>query len=104
MKNKLYRQPKIVIFSKWSGKNYAIFNSLDKIVNIARLSIDMCLSSLRKNSNVINLLEYFTHIETEENYDTIADIDLLDTLSFNTIGIHSSLNRDEYCRNCITIY
>ncbi len=44
---------KSLVFSKWSRKNYAIFASLKKVVKIARLSVDICASSLKKNASSI---------------------------------------------------
>lgn len=46
----------VVVFSRWSGKNYAVFASLKKVVSIGHLSIDLCKSSLLKNRSVIRLL------------------------------------------------
>lgn len=45
-KNKISKV--VIIFSKWSRKNYAIFSSLKKVVNIARLTVDICNISIRE--------------------------------------------------------
>lgn len=47
---------KRIIFSRWSRKNYAIFASLNRVVNIARLSVDICVTSLLKTNTLISSL------------------------------------------------
>jgi hypothetical protein len=37
-----------IVFSKWTRKSYAVFASLSKLVNIARLSIDIFKSFIYK--------------------------------------------------------
>ncbi len=46
----------VVIFSRWSRKSYAIFQSLKKVISIARLSIDICESSSFKKSSFVHLI------------------------------------------------
>jgi len=49
-KHKIYKRS--IVFSKWSGKNYAIFASLGKLIKIARLAVDICVQSLKKNHSI----------------------------------------------------
>lgn len=44
---------KYVTFSKWSGKGYAVFASLGKVVKIAQLKVAVVNQAIRKNVNVI---------------------------------------------------
>lgn len=46
---------KRVVFSKWSRKGYSAFASLNKVVNIASLSVDISNTSLKKNLSLIPL-------------------------------------------------
>lgn len=41
-------QNEIMVFSKWTRKSYAIFSTLHRVVNIGRLSVDMCVTALCK--------------------------------------------------------
>lgn len=56
-----------IVFSKWTRKNYAIFVSLHKVIKIARLSIEICISFFRKNQSVLCLLNQGTSIDISEN-------------------------------------
>lgn len=47
---------KRVVFSKWSGKSYSTFASLNKVVNIAQLSVDISNASLIKKHSLISLI------------------------------------------------
>lgn len=61
---------KSVVFSRWSGKNFAIFSSLKKVVHIGRLGVAMCESVEFKNSGLIKVLQLlFSIAEAEEETD-----------------------------------
>lgn len=60
----------VVVFSQWSRKSYAAFASLNKVVSIGHLSIDICKSSLLKNATLIRLLNLFISDESDaDEYD-----------------------------------
>lgn len=61
-----------IVFSQWSRKSYAVFASLKKVVRIARLSIDICLSSLLNVPAVICLLSLLVN-SAEEDDNTAID-------------------------------
>jgi len=56
-----------VVFSKWTRKSYAIFASLNRVINIARLSIDICVASFGKIQAMLRLLNRGMGIDTDEN-------------------------------------
>jgi len=77
MKDIKYIQNSRIVFSQWSGKNYAVFASLGKVVNIAVLSVDICVQAVKKCSSVINSLldtEYIRESVLEEYIDEINEI------------------------------
>lgn len=59
MKRK-FAHKKVLIFSRWSRKNYATFASLGKVVNIARVSVSVCNQALRKTSVLTGLFNTIT--------------------------------------------
>ena len=69
LKNKQIKKDRIV-FSQWSRKSYAVLASLKKVVNIARLSIDLCKSIQLKTSSVIPFI-ILTGLEEKG----VADLD-----------------------------
>ncbi len=76
-----YNKP--IIFSKWSGKKYAIFASLHRVVNIARISIDICKASLLKSNtlnSLINLFEKDNLEEEDTDWEELQDSLLLKQL------------------------
>jgi hypothetical protein len=52
-----------VVFSKWTRKNYAVFASLKKVINILHLSIHTCFSLLVKNKFILRLLNQTKNFE-----------------------------------------
>jgi len=57
---------KRIVFSRWSRKNYAIFSSLKKVVNIGRLSVDICRTSLLKCTTIIRHIFLARNTKNEE--------------------------------------
>lgn len=55
MKKAGYTSRKLLVFSQWSRKSYAIFASLGKVVKIACVSADICNNALKKSSSVTGL-------------------------------------------------
>jgi hypothetical protein len=45
-----YKKNKIIVFTQWSRKNYAIFASLGKLIKIGQVSADICKLALKKTS------------------------------------------------------
>lgn len=91
---------KVIIFSQWSRKNYAVFASLKKIICIARLSIDLCSSSLFKVPASIRLLSFLDISDSE--IDDISIGNQLDKLLL-TVAILPivSNNNDIYSQNIL---
>lgn len=56
-----------VVFSKWTRKSYAIFASLNRVINIARLSIDICVASFGKIQAMLRLLNQGIGIDANES-------------------------------------
>ena len=56
-----------VVFSKWTRKSYAVFVSLHRVINIARLSIDICIASFGKIQAMLRLLNQGIGIDANEN-------------------------------------
>ncbi len=57
----------ILVFSRWTRKSYAIFASLHKAINIARLSVSICKYSFSKNQILLRLTSRGLGIDTTEN-------------------------------------
>ncbi len=93
----------VIVFSQWSRKNYAVFASLKKVIRIARLSIDICQSSLLKTPTVIHLLSLLglSNIENDDT-NTYEQIDNL-LLSFAVMPTISN-SKDIYSQNKLINY
>ena len=46
MKSRIFSGQKIVHFRIWSGKSYAVFNSLKKVIKISRLNVAISILTL----------------------------------------------------------
>lgn len=57
MKSNKYILITKAIFSRWSGKSYAMFASLHKVVNIATIKIDMCNSAGLKHKSLVHFIK-----------------------------------------------
>ena len=55
MKHQKYISFDRVVFSRWTRNSYALFTVLKKVVNIVRLSFDLCESSHSKKQSAIRL-------------------------------------------------
>ena len=68
---------KRLVFSKWSRKGYSAFASLNKVVNIASLSVDISNTSLKKNLSLIPLFSLSADDKNKEEddarFEEIAD-------------------------------
>ncbi|WP_020526818.1 hypothetical protein [Flexithrix dorotheae] len=58
MESKNLISPSFVVFSRWTRKSFAVFASLGKVINIARLAVDICVTSFCKIPSVLRLLNY----------------------------------------------
>lgn len=67
MKSLRKNQNTILVFSRWTRKSYAIFASLHKAINIARLSVNICKYSFSKNQSLLQLASQGLGIDTSEN-------------------------------------
>ncbi len=86
----------VIVFSRWSRKSYAIFASLKKVVCIARLSIDICKSSLLKNSAVICLLNLIMADEKAKENDGFDEY--VDELLLLSIFLPSVVTEKDNCQ------
>ncbi|MBX2844275.1 MAG: hypothetical protein KTR26_21085, partial [Flammeovirgaceae bacterium] len=72
MKSKNLISPACVVFSRWTRKSYAVFASLNKVINISRLAVEICVTSFCKIPSVLR----FTNQETQKEGDfTALDLD-----------------------------
>jgi hypothetical protein len=62
---------KVLVFAQWSRKGYAVFASLNKVVNIAHLSIELCKSALQGSDSQTY---YDQRIAAEE--DEVEEIEI----------------------------
>lgn len=67
MKYQYQKTNNTVIFSKWTRKNYAVFASLKKVVNIVRLSLHTCFSLLSKNEYILRLINEGENVDTSNS-------------------------------------
>ncbi len=67
MKSQNKNSDTLLVFSRWTRKNYAIFASLHKSINIARLSVSICKYSFSKNQSLLRLANRGLGIDTTEN-------------------------------------
>lgn len=70
----------VIVFSRWSRKNYAIFASLKRVVNIGCLTIDLCKTALLKSPSALLLIK-LTGFEEDEISD-IKDNETVENLAF----------------------
>lgn len=69
-----------LVFSKWSRKGYSAFASLNNVVNIARLSVDISNTSLKKNLSLISLFRPTADDENNEDdahFEELTDSQIL---------------------------
>lgn len=67
MKHQYQKTNNTIVFSKWTRKNYAVFASLKKVVNIVRLSLHTCFSLLSKNEFILRLINEGENIEVSNS-------------------------------------
>lgn len=86
--------PRILVFSKWSRKKYAIFASLGKLIKIGVLNADICQKSLLKGLvNIAYNANIKSDIDADENELKIKDHDSLQfILSFLGLSIFQVFN------------
>ena len=68
---------KVLVFSRWTRKKYAVFASLGKIIQIARVSIPIGNKALNKLSCGFGVLHVFSLFEKE----LAAFLDMLESIS-----------------------
>ena len=96
MKHQYQKTNNTVLFSKWTRKNYAVFASLKKVVNIVRLSLHTCFSLLSKNEFILRLINEGENVEvlnSEPNEDQIVFSQYFIILLLN-LGV---ISLDESC-------
>ena len=74
MKHQSNKQRKVILFSRWSRKSYAVFASLHKVVNIMRLTVDICMSSFAKNKTIISELFIAKNYEGDGSCNIFDDL------------------------------
>ncbi len=93
MKSQNKKSNSILVFSRWTRKSYAIFASLHKAINIARLSVNICKYSFSKNQSLLQLASQGLGIDTSENDledKAILFSDWLTILGLITAGTYDS--------------
>jgi hypothetical protein len=94
-----YIKTKRLIFSQWSGKNYAVFASLGRVVNISSLTIDICVQSIKKTLSVIGSfigaeeIEDSSPVEYGKDINEIIQVEL-GTIQLQPVVVKSAL---DYC-------
>lgn len=82
-----YISPDIIVFSKWSRKEYAIFASLGKLIKIGVLKADICQKALLKGLvDLINIAKTTENSDEDEIDLNIADHHFLQ-LTFSFLGL-----------------
>jgi hypothetical protein len=81
-----------IVFFQWSRKNYAIFASLQKVVNIAQLSVDICKTSLLKSNTLISLFNLSADDNIKEK-DTLLE-EIIDNQQFLQLLPIVAINSD----------
>ena len=91
----------IVVFSQWSRKSYAAFASLNKIVSIAYLSMDLYLNTLLKKV----ALSQFLSIMDIDNYKRIY-CNIIKTLNNSSLLLVSLAvkSEDNDIYNLVKVY
>lgn len=106
MRSSRHISNKVLTFSQWSRKNYAIFASLGKVVKIAHLSVDLCVSSILKSQPGIGsaLLRFFLAPEKEDEEDSAIVQEMLQ-MELLPLAIFNSDNYQTYHKiiNCLTM-
>ena len=77
-----------VTFRQWSGKNYAIYASIGKEINIGHVDIDTCDQSLLKDKecNFLNLTNIDKNLKPEnEEIDDLQDLNVDQFISLLSI-------------------
>ena len=109
MKHLSHKSKYSIVFSKWSRKNYAIFASLHKVIKIARLSVDVCMSSLSKNKSIqqksyqikASEFEGYEIFESEEGLSEWIN-ELL--LKLGLLKVEESYGVDSHCYQQVTYF
>ncbi len=87
MNQQKYISPKLIVFSKWSRKNYAVFSSLGKQVKIGVLKARICQKTLLKGLvDIISISKNTEDFEEEESNLNTADTNYLQ-FAFSTFGL-----------------
>lgn len=103
MQKRLQTKSSQVIFSKWTRKAYAVFSSLNKVVNIAQLSVDISTKAMMKYENLIKASGFCTRIndddsENEEELYVLLSLECLLLSNLNTLNTEESKKRNHlYC-------
>ena len=79
MREKYNISRKNLVFSQWSGKKYAAFASLGRVVVIAHVSADICNASLKKNTSIAGFSKVCGYLqnmgdEISNNLQNLLDI------------------------------
>ncbi len=87
MNQQKYISSKLIVFSKWSRKNYTVFSSLGKQVKIGVLKARICQKTLLKGLvDIITISKNTEDFEEEESKVNIADTSYLQ-FAFSTFGL-----------------
>ncbi len=105
MNRKNNRSNTHIVFSKWSGKGYAIFASLHKEVQIAQLKISICKQAVKKNIKLISKFVQLDNDELNQQSDDPIEFLLSEILMLNLIPIEATASQAiPHSKNKIEIY
>ncbi len=98
MKEALRHRNQPITFRQWSRKNYAIFSSLGKEVNIGHVDIDICNKAFNKSPKIDITLNQTTEDLQYKNDD--EDVLLSENVNIQTISLLSfTTNLDNSSRH-----
>jgi hypothetical protein len=109
MKHQIHKTNNTVLFSKWTRKNYAVFASLKKVVNIVRLSIQTCFALLGNNKVALRLLNKgenieFSNSEPDEDQMVFSQYFIILLLNLGVISLDESCSLTNRKYNLLKVH
>ena len=109
MKEALRHKNQPITFRQWSRKNYAIFSSLGKEVNIGHVDIDICNKAFNKSPKIDITVNQTTEVlqfksDDEDVLSENVNIQIISLLSFTTNLDNSSRHRRRLTNKYISNY
>lgn len=92
MFNQQQTKSSTITFSQWSRKGYAMFASLNKVVHIAHLTINIAQLSLLKSGTITTIISLLKENDLEENAEQLEELNEEQTLMLATMPIINTKN------------